>query len=269
MKLSIVFVITSEIDYAHMVQAIDKIKYALNTEEYEIIIISDIDMSFDLFKNISNINITINKKPIGIFESRRKSIKLAKGKYISFVDPNFYLYVSDLQFLEDAEFDIIKFGIKLQYDTNEYILERYILDENEANEYVNLNPITSRFILKKCYDPFMNNYMFKTKYIKDFYKKIPTIDNYNKLFDIYLIFALMKYMTSFKYDFHIFGITTFDKSFKPSPDKKINKLFYGLDPDSYFDKNEYKELEAFLENDELNISKDVLNYINSFTGNNE
>ena len=269
MKLSIVFVITSEIDYAHMIRAIDSIKYTLNAEEYEIIIISDIDMNFDLFKDISNINITINKKPLGIFESRRKSIKLAKGKYISFVDPNFYLYISNLEFLEDVEFDIIKFGIKLQYDPNEYIMERYTLDKNETDEYVNLNPITSRFILKKCYDPFMNNYMFKTKYIKDFYKKIPTIDNYNKLFDIYLTLVLMKYMTSFKYDFHIFGITTFDKSFKPSSDKKIDKLFYGLDPDIYFDKNEYKELEAFLENDELNISKDVLKYINFFIGTNE
>ena len=264
MKLSIVFTIISMEECANVIQSVNCIIQTLKGDDYEIIIISDFDFEFKMFKDVSNIHIVINKTPIGIFKSRQKSIKLAKGKYISFVNSNIITYVSDLTFIDDEnDYDIIRFNGKIEDNNRNHIsIQNDLLSEDDVDEYVNLNPITSRFILKKYYNPFINNFMFKKDYVKEFYKKISIIENYNKLFDIYLIMGMMKYMTSFKYDLHVFGITIFNESYRMDNEK--SKSFYGLNSEMYFDKAEFDELKSYLENDNLNISKDVINFIEPY-----
>jgi len=80
-------IITNYNNSEYITKAINSIKKQ-SYQNIEIIVIDDnsTDNSLKILSKIHNIKVYVNKKNIGLFLTRNKAIKLAKGKYISFMD---------------------------------------------------------------------------------------------------------------------------------------------------------------------------------------
>ena len=111
----------------------------LNTSEYEILIINDgsednsIVIAKQYEQNYSNIYIH-NQKNAGVGSARNKGIKLAKGKYIYFIDPDDYLASNVLNLIvsccDTSELEVLTFLSKGTTFSN---LNESISNKNETH----------------------------------------------------------------------------------------------------------------------------------------
>ncbi len=108
---------------------------------YEIIIIDDFsqDKTLQIIKNFkkkyNNILIFALEKNLGVSFCRNYGISLAKGEYVSFLDPDDWLeektYYKTLKFIKQG-IDVITFGVEYDFFDNRESLKKYKYD----NDYI-------------------------------------------------------------------------------------------------------------------------------------
>lgn len=273
MKISIIIPIIepSENTLYSLNSAIDCL---MKNYDKEIILVSDTQFdpkTFDCYKGLKDNNwkFIINKKPIGIFESRRKGLKKSTGDLIWFLDSTDRISSFDLS--DDVlEYDVSLFNLTYFKENNEqaYFTYNYNNFENvKDQDYKKLNPFATRHIIKKYLNPFIDNFIFKAEYIKSIYEKFETINDFNKFSSLYLITAALKYMKSFKYyDKTICVIKMKDNYCNDGFDvsENDNVVFDRLLVNKFFNEKNVKEFKTILEKDEANVSKEILAFLDSF-----
>lgn len=274
MKLSIIIPIIEPDDTA---------LYTLNSAidcfvkgcEKEIILVSDTQFkpeTFSCYKELKDNNwkFIINKNPIGIFESRRKGLKKSTGDLIWFLDStdkvDIFILTEKLLDYDVSLFNLIFFKDGDENSYSSYTYENYGNIDDE--DYNKLNPFTTRHLIKKYLNPFIDNFIFKAEYIKTIYAKIPTLNNFNKFSNLYLTAVALKYMKSFKYfNENICAIKM--KSNYCNDHFSIhdgeNTTFGGVIVNKFFNESQIEEFKKLiLEKDDIKISKEILAFLDSF-----
>lgn len=114
-------------------KCIDSIYTNKYQSKFELIIINDKSKDNSLtiinkyIKKHSNIKIINNKKNIGPGSSRNKGLKIAKGKYILFLDSDDYLAKNSLDnlinYIKNKKFDLLAYNFKL-FSTNKKLYKK-------------------------------------------------------------------------------------------------------------------------------------------------
>jgi hypothetical protein len=247
------------------------INYFVKNCEKEIILVSDTQFKpedFDCYKELKDNNwkFIINKKPIGIFESRRKGLKKSTGDLIWFLDSTDDVTTFNVT-EEMLEYDVSLFDLVHRKETNIITFTTYNYNNFEninEQDYKKLNPFATRYIIKKYLNPFIDNFIFKADYIKSIYEKFNTINNFNKFSNLYLITAALKYMKSFKYyDSTICIIKLKNNYYSDGLKDNENQVFHGILANEFFNENAIKDFKTILEKDKANISKEILAFLDS------
>lgn len=274
MKLSIIIPI---------IEPNDTTLYTLNSAidcfvkgcEKEIILISDTQFkpeTFSCYNELKDNNwkFIINKKPIGIFESRRKGLKKSTGDLIWFLDSTDKVDIFNLtEKLLDYDVSLFDLSYFKDGDETSYCTYSYGNYGNVDDEdYNKLNPFATRHIVKKYLNPFIDNFIFKAEFIKSIYEKIPTINNFNKFSNLYLTVAALKYMKSFKYfNKNICAIKMKSNYCNDHFDIHEGETtsFGSVMVNEFFNESQIEEFKKIvLEKDEANVSKEILAFLDSF-----
>jgi hypothetical protein len=273
MKLSIIIPIIepTEITLYSLNSAID---FFVKNCEKEIILVSDTQFkpeTFNCYKELKDNNwkFIINKKPIGIFESRRKGLKKSTGDLIWFLDSTDN--VSFVNLTENMlDYDVSLFNLSYFKENNRSVFSTYNYNNFgniEDQDYKKLNPFATRHIIKKYLNPFIDNFIFKADYIKSIYEKFNTINNFNKFSNLYLITAALKYMKSFKYYNSIICTIKMKNKYcndRFNIDKNEKATFGAVLVNEFFNEEDIEEFKTILEKDEANVSKEILAFLDSF-----
>lgn len=273
MKLSIIIPIIEPTE--HTLYSLNStIDCFIKNCEKEVILVSDTQFkpeTFNCYNELKDNNwkFVINKKPIGIFESRRKGLKKSTGDLIWFLDSTDK--VSFFNLTENMlDYDVSLFNLTYFKENNESSFVTYTYNNYEKVEdqdYKKLNPFTTRHIIKKYLNPFIDNFIFKADYIKSIYEKFNTINDFNKFSNLYLITAALKYMKSFKYyDSNICVVRMKNKYCNDNFDVNVidNIAFDRILVNEFFNENDVKEFKTILEKDEADVSKEILAFLDSF-----
>ena len=273
MKLSIIIPIIepTEITLYYLNSTING--FVKNCEK-EIILVSDTQFkpeTFNCYKELKNNNwkFIVNKKPIGIFESRRKGLKKSTGDLVWFLDSTDN--VVGFSLTENMlDYDVSLFNLTYFKENDRSVFSTYNYDvfENiEDQEYKKLNPFSTRYIIKKYLNPFIDNFIFKANYIKSIYEKFNTINDFNKFSNLYLIAAALKYMKSFKYYNSIICTIKMKNNYcndEFNINENENVAFGAILVNEFFNEDIIKEFKTILEKDEANVSKEILAFLDSF-----
>ena len=273
MKLSIIIPIIepTEITLYSLNSAIDC--FVKNCEK-EIILVSDTQFkpeTFNCYKELKDNNwkFIINKKPIGIFESRRKGLKKSTGDLVWFLDSTDNVSIVNLT-ENMLDYDVSLFNLSYFKENNRSVFSTYNYNNFgnvEDQDYTKLNPFATRHIIKKYLNPFIDNFIFKADYIKSIYEKFNTINNFNKFSNLYLITAALKYMKSFKYYNSIICTIKMKNNYcndRFNINKNEKATFGAVLVNEFFNEEEIEEFKTILEKDEANVSKEILAFLDSF-----
>ena len=238
--------------------------------EYEIILIFDEKFNLEMFEHYEKIKdkwkFIFNETPIGAFESRRRGVDVATGDLVWFVDSTDNLDVLDPdETVLDFDINFYRLSYKLENKNEFFNLEPLRHDDgSDITEYSKLNPITSKFVLKKFINPFLGLCIFRKDFIKKLYKKLPTLDGFNRFSGLYLVASALLFARNIKYrnDQTIYTYIIKDKYLIDDKyDKGKYTPFYELNALNYFNNEDVEIFKEFLKHDTNDVSEEILNYI--------
>lgn len=264
MKLSLI-IPTRSSDSEQLSKIFSRAKCLLEKLDYEIIVVSDGKFDpekinkFDVEE--SRIKFIFNDTNLGVFESRRKGLMEATGKYVWFVDATDNILNVDIT-PEYDDYDMIyhNFSFVDNKDVYHNGIPQSNLD-NSVDSYKNINPITSKYISKVFINCYISNIIFNREFITKVYKDLPSFENFNKFSGLYLSAVALKHVKNLKYIPSSIYEYNFRDEYIGTDEKHTNCNFFYLNTEVIFTKKQVSKLKKILENDTEGVKEFIMTYV--------